>query len=246
MKRSPMLLGLTLWAAGMFGAVILTQATWPKLLTMSPLPAPLLVAAGLLQSAFMITLAVWVGVALGPRIGLGAPAISAMLVNKPSARIWLAQLRQAVAAGGLSSLFIASAQRAAPAPLQEVVSGNRMPLMVRMLYGGLTEEVLMRWGLMTLLAWASWRILQRGQERPKEIWFVVAAALSAAAFGLAHLPAVIGMGVETTAPVVLYITGVNFIPGLLFGLLFWRHGLEAACLAHMFSHLGLEMGFAFA
>ncbi len=246
MRHSPTLLGLTLWAAGMFGAVILTHATLPKLLTMSPLPAPLLVAAALLQSALTITLAVWMGVALGPQIGLGAPAISAMLGNKPSAPIWLAQLRPAIVVGGLSALFIASAQSVAPVPLQESASCERLPLLVRMLYGGLTEEVLMRWWLMTLLAWASWRILQRGQGRPKGIWFVVAATLSAVVFGLGHLPAIIGMGVEGTAPVVLYITSVNFIPGLLFGLLFWRHGLEAACLAHMFAHLGLEMGFALA
>lgn len=246
MRRNPMLLGLTLWAAGMWGVVTLIQATWPKLLGISPLPVPFLIVAAVLPSALLLTLAVWVGVVLGPRIGLCAPAISAMLANQPSASIWRAQLRQAAAAGGLSALFIAWAERAAPASLQDVASGDRLPLMARILYGGLTEEVLMRWGLMTLLAWASWRVLQRGQGRPQRICFVLAATLSAAIFGLAHMPAVTGMGVEVTSPVVLYVTCVNAIPGLLFGWLFWRHGLEAACLAHMFAHVGSEIGFVLA
>jgi membrane protease YdiL (CAAX protease family) len=112
-----------------------------------------------------------------------------------------------------------------------------------MLYGGLTEEILLRWGLMVLVAWTAWRVLQRGRGRPAGTWLVLAAIVSAAVFSIAHVPAAAGMGVVITAPVMLYVTAVNFIPGLLFGLLFWRRGLEAACIAHMVAHLGIEIAY---
>src|SRR5678809_1083871 len=49
-----------------------------------------------------------------------------------------------------------------------------MPFLTRLLYGGITEELLLRWGVMTLLVWASWRIFQRGQGRPRASYFVSA------------------------------------------------------------------------
>lgn len=33
--------------------------------------------------------------------------------------------------------------------------GSLVPLPTRLLYGGITEELLLRWGLMTLLVWAA-------------------------------------------------------------------------------------------
>lgn len=244
MKSRSLYLGLALWMAGMAGAVALTSATLPMLRVMAPFPAPTVVAVALLQSGLLIAAAVWVGTVLGQRIGLGAPAIAALLDQKPSAQAWRAQLGPAIAVGGFSAIFIVLAQFAAPDTLLQGGGGGRLPLLVRMLYGGLTEEILLRWGLMALIAWAAWRILQRGQGSPRGVWFALAAIISAAIFGIAHVPAAVGIGVAVTAPDMLYVTGVNFVPGLLLGLLLWRRGLEAACIAHMLAHLGMEIGFA--
>lgn len=59
-----------------------------------------------------------------------------------------------------------------------------------MLYGGVTEEILVRWGLMTLLVWALWRFLQGGAGEPADAIVWVGIALSAFVFRLAHLPVV--------------------------------------------------------
>ena len=40
---------------------------------------------------------------------------------------------------------------------------SAMPLVVKLLYGGITEELMVRWGVMTLLLWLGWRLLQRGR-----------------------------------------------------------------------------------
>lgn len=44
---------------------------------------------------------------------------------------------------------------------------SSMPLLTRLLYGGITEELLLRWGLMTLVVWAACRIFQRGRGTPR-------------------------------------------------------------------------------
>lgn len=242
MRKQALRLGLVLWVAGMAGAAALTHALLPALRATSPLPAAAVAGAALLQSAVLLAAAVWVGVVLGARLGLRAPFIEAVLEGKDAGPVWRAQLGPAVAVGGGSALFIVLTQCAAPVPLLQGDSGARLPLVARMLYGGLTEEILLRWGLMVLLAWAAWRVLQSGRGSPAGIGFVLAAIVSAVIFGLGHVPAAAGLGVDITVPVVLYITAANFVPGLLFGLLFWRRGLEAACIAHMLAHVGMELG----
>ena len=61
-------LGLLLWVSGILGAVVITTTVLPQLLAQMPLPAPLWVlsVASFVQSAVLIALAAWAGVALAP------------------------------------------------------------------------------------------------------------------------------------------------------------------------------------
>jgi len=45
------------------------------------------------------------------------------------------------------------------------------------------------------------------------------------------------MGVPFTPATVGYLLAANSVPGLLFGLAYWRWGLESACIAHAGAHL---------
>jgi hypothetical protein len=67
--------GLLLWVAGILGVVVITATVLPQLLEQVTLPAPLAVIllASLAQSACLLALAVWSGVALTPAVGLRAP-----------------------------------------------------------------------------------------------------------------------------------------------------------------------------
>ncbi|WP_225852851.1 hypothetical protein, partial [Haemophilus parainfluenzae] len=50
--------------------------------------------------------------------------------------------------------FVTQAQRLDIAPIS------------RFLYGGITEEILLRWGLMTLLVWGLWRLFGNPPSPP--------------------------------------------------------------------------------
>ena len=77
-------LSLLLWLAGMLGVVVITVTVLPQLLGEVTLPAPLWVIslASLAQSALLVALVVWTGVALAPKVGLRAPAFEAAVTAR--------------------------------------------------------------------------------------------------------------------------------------------------------------------
>jgi membrane protease YdiL (CAAX protease family) len=100
-----------------------------------------------------------------------------------------------------------------------------------------TEEVLLRWGVMSWLLWLAWRVLQRGAGPPRLSAAGTAIVLTALLFGLGHLPAAYTLLGRLDADTVLFVVGANTLFGLAFGALYWRRGLEAAMLAHATTHL---------
>lgn len=231
--------GLVLWVAGMLGVVAITAMVLPQLLGQVTLPAPLWVIslASLAQTALLLALAVWAGVALAPAVDLRAPAFEAVVTGRP---IWSAlgsQLLPGLMAGVLGGLLLFALGRYAPAALAQLQERFTVPLVARVLYGGITEELLLRWGLMTALVWLAWRFLQhrRGAVRPGFVWLAI--AVSAFIFGAGHLPAASALLGAMDANIVAFVIGGNTAFGLLFGYLFWRHGLESAMIAHALSHL---------
>jgi len=106
-----------------------------------------------------------------------------------------------------------------------------------LLYGGITEELLLRWGVMTLLVWLAWRLFQKGKGKPSAFWFVSAIITSSVIFGMGHLPLVRALGVNFTVAIVGYIVVANSLFGFIAGVLYWKRGLEAAIIAHMLTHV---------
>ena len=63
-----------------------------------------------------------------------------------------------------------------------------------------------------------------------------AIVIAAAVFAAGHLPFLFTIAAQPRPALVLAVLTGNFIPGLIFGWLFWRRGLEAAILSHGFAH----------
>jgi membrane protease YdiL (CAAX protease family) len=233
-------LGLLLWLAGMIGAVVITVTVLPQLLREMPgtLPAPLWVLslASLAQSALLIALAVWEGVAFGTKLGLRAPAFEAAVTARPVAPALRPQLLPGLTAGVLGGMVLFALGSYAPAALSEVQERFNLPLLARILYGGITEELLLRWGLMTALVWLAWRLLQLRRGAPRTVYIWLAIIASALLFGAGHLPAAAALVGKPSADIVVFVVVANTAFGVLFGYLFWRYGLEAAMIAHGMAH----------
>ena len=211
--------------------------------TSMPFSPWLLKLLSTIQTSVLLSVAVFVGVALASRVGLSSPAAEAAAGRGNIASALKPQIVPGLTgglAGGiailstwllwkpfLSAVFVTRAERL----------NKSFPLLTRLLYGGIIEELLLRWGVMTLLVWLAWRLLQRGQSEPRTIFFVIAIIVSSVVFGLGHLPLASALGVDFTVAVVSYVVAANSIFGLIGGYLYWKKGLEAAIIAHMLTHI---------
>jgi hypothetical protein len=236
-----------MWLAAMAGVVVVSLTVIPQILDNAPqdVSVGLVVAASMLQSGVLVALAVWAGVALSRSLGLGAPVFEAALSGTGAWAALRPQLAPATIVGLLAGGVLVLLGRIAPAELLAVGQTFEIPLAAKLLYGGVTEEVLMRWGLMTFLIWLPWRFLQKKVGRPRLAYVIGGIVMAALLFGAGHLPATAAMGVNLTAPVLAYIIAGNTVPALLFGYLYWRHGLEAAIIGHALAHvIGILAGAA--
>ncbi len=106
-------------------------------------------------------------------------------------------------------------------------------LAVRFLYGGITEEILMRFGLMTFFVWLLSKIFK--SLNVKIYWGGI--LLAALVFAVGHFPVVFQAVGSPSALLLSYIILGNSIGGVLFGWLYWKRGLESAFIAHIFTHV---------
>ncbi len=209
-----------------------------------PLPVPLLVVLSLIQPSLLLAGAVALGAALAPPLGLRSHIAEKAAEGKP---FWPSVRRElpAAAIAGIASFLVIVALEAAFRPWMgesgQTLSGAApgAPLaaaLAGVLYGGITEELLLRWGVLSLLAWLGWRWLQRTGGPPRASLLWAAIFLSALLFGAGHLPATAAL-VPLTPFLVARALLLNGIFGVVAGWLFWRHSLEAAMVAHATFHV---------
>lgn len=239
LKNIRLRLGVVLWLTAMAGVIVLSLTVIPQILASVPqrLPMWVVVAASVVQSGVLIALAVWAGVALSRSLGLGAPVFEAALSGTGAWAALRPQLTPAAIVGLIIGGLLVLLVHIAPAELLAVSKTYDIPVAAKVLYGGVTEEILMRWGLMTALIWLPWRLMQKRVGLPRQAYVIGGIFLAAVLFGAGHLPAVVAMGVSLTPPVIAYIIVGNTVPALLFGYLYWRRGIEAAILAHALAHV---------
>ena len=221
---------------GLVGVASLLLVPMEELIPVDIDPVMIRLAATIQPALFVLAFAA-IGVWAAPRVGLDAPAIRAWAESRS---VWPAlrpQLPAAVGVGLVVAFILLGYVWALPSTgVGETLLRFAPPLAARLLYGGLTEELLMRWGLMSLLVWIAWRLA--GRTAPVPAWcYRAGVTLAALLFAVGHLPALFLLAPDAPSSLVLMVLACNFVPGLLFGWLFWRRGLEAAMAAHAFAHL---------
>lgn len=181
-----------------------------------------------------------VGTFVTPRIGFEAPVFTALLQGK---QVWPIMQTQLVAIAGLgiggAVVFLAvyygwyrpRLDDTSVTAMEEL--RQKLGLRGRLLYGGVFEEVLARWGLMSLLVWLGKLLL--GSVSAGLVWTAIIAA--GVLFGLLHIPNYLAAGCRSSGEFFSLMIGLNLGAGLIFGWLFWQHSLAGAMLAHMLFHL---------
>jgi hypothetical protein len=233
-------LGLLLWLAGMAGVASFALLPLPPTMaaTATNVPLWLVQAIGLGQSGLVLAVAVGIGTRLAPSVDLAAPVFEAVAARRGAWHALRPQLVPGLVGALLGGLVLLLFRQRAPSAIHSAVAGGFDPsLLVRVLYGGVTEELLLRWGAMTLLLWLFARGARRRHARPGRLAAAAAIAGSALLFGLGHLPTIVAYGGTLSTDVVAWTLAGNGLFGVLTGILFRRYGLEAAMLAHGLAHV---------
>jgi hypothetical protein len=208
-----------------------------------PVSVAMLRALLLVQPAMLTIGAGLLGAALAPKIGLDAPAIRLASERRSPLPVLVRQIGPAALVAVMIGFLLAAYGSALDASLSSLgseakarVSAMAAPVPVRVLYGGVTEEIIARWGAMTLMVWTGWRLSGR-PAKPSRATFWVGNLLAALAFAVGHLPILLAVMPEPSLSLLVLVVSANVLAGTALGYLFWRHGLEASMFAHALSHI---------
>lgn len=195
----------------------------------------------LLNPLILLSFAVFVGGSLAPKISLHAPLIEGILKGKSIKPVFKEQLISGVLFGiitGIVILILSSiSEPYLPASFIEKSKEVTLSPITRFLYGGITEEIMLRWGMMTLFVWFIWKLQGEKTSPPSSTIYWIGIVIAAFLFGLGHLPVVFNLASDISGFLIIYIIGANMIFGLVAGWLFWKKGIEAAIFAHMVNHV---------
>jgi hypothetical protein len=235
---------LILWFLGLLGVISFLPVI-PQMIAMQNQPIPISIfqaqAIAFVQSGVLILIAVILGSIFSLQVNLSAPVLEAILKRQPVLTKLKPQIIPALLGGILGGVFIIlfSLKLQALLPPEFLLAAKKMtiPWYARIFYGGITEELLVRWGLMSFLVWLFFRCFQHRASTIKPIIYVSAIVVSALVFGLSHLPMAYALSPVVTTPLIVYILVGNTVFGFVAGGLYWKYGLECAIFAHMSAHI---------
>ena len=194
-----------------------------------------------LQYSILLAISILVGIGCAYRVGLRSHLIDHWVFHIAKSPSFAVEMKWSLGVGAATMIVVLLLDRFMQPALPEALQAANSPepsglrLLTALFYGGITEEILLRWGLMSLLVWIAWKGLKQGVTLPSQGIYQGAIVLAALVFGLLHLPATAAQ-VPLTPVVIIRALLLNGIAGIAFGWLFWQYSLEAAMLSHASFH----------
>lgn len=239
-----------LWVLGLAGAVAAAA---------EPLPGDLVASSGLTEGAVRVLTFINSGLLLAAMVALGtiaasnvglrahlAPLTPADYRHRRNAFHWV-QAGVLMAAGLMAGRIALDLLAAAQMPLANVdfiktaEAVTAPSLTTRLLHTAVTEELMLRWGLMSGVLWVMFLLFHQEERLAPSRGLVWAAIIISSMLALiGQTPGLMMIGFDDPAAQLLLFNGlVTAFTGIAYGWLFWKHGLEAAILAHLIVETGL-------
>ncbi|WMJ73913.1 CPBP family intramembrane glutamic endopeptidase [Cytophagaceae bacterium ABcell3] len=247
MKNKQLIIGVVLFLLGFVGVLSLLtmpfnveaipeEAREDLLEQFSPDQLQLL---NLINPTLILLVCTFIGVKFSPKVNLEVPTLEKALEGGSWKNSLIGQVKSGfwggVIGGVLIVLMYALFRPLLPVNYLEIEEVSQPSVIARFLYGGITEEIMMRYGVMTLVIW----IISKFTKNLSQGVYWVGILIAAVLFGAGHLPMLSQLVSEPTPVLVNFIIFANAAGGVVFGWLYWKKGLEAAIIAHMFAHVVL-------
>lgn len=202
-----------------------------------PIPPKKILFTGIIiQNMLILIVAVVVGTLLASTAGLDAPVLRAVLTGDPVWSSLKPQLLSGLIAGLASTMVFMLAYymyfvRHLDFQTWWALDNRRLNLKLsgRLLYNGVIEEIIGRWGLMSLFVWLGSLLI--GETTVTVVW--LASLASGAGVTLLYLPDYYAVGSLKSWTFFACIGFKYLLTAVVFGWLFWRYGLGAAIFAHI-------------
>jgi membrane protease YdiL (CAAX protease family) len=247
-----------LWIA----AILATIAVIPYIMDLQasalniadlPMSLPALIALQIVQAAVLLAILIFGGLFFASCVGLGAPILEAATRGEPVAGNVRAILPLSIVLGVVVTLIVLGLEFYffQPVLARELSSAAEIlnlqtsqPAawkgLLASFYGGIAEEVQIRLFVMSFLVWLGRFISRTVDGRPTNAVIWTANILAAVLFGLGHLPA-LALLVPVTPLVIARTVVLNGLLGIVWGWLYWKHGLEAAMISHFSADIILHV-----
>ncbi len=202
---------------------------------------PMLLATQIAQGTGLLILSILTGIVLGKKVGLRTPVLESLFKGKGLPADFNQSLKLSVVLGIFSGTLIFAVDRLVfsmfTEPLTELLSSP--PLWQRFLYSfyaGVVEELVLRFFLLTLLVWISWKIKRTSENLPTKTGVWLSILLVSILYSIGYISS---LSVTSDTNVVLDI-GIGFLSlvnGIIFGWLYWKKGLEASIISNFTASL---------
>jgi hypothetical protein len=194
----------------------------------------------ILQTLILVLIMSIAGAVISNVTGLHAPILEALLNGTLGFTVIVPILLPAVGFAILclalfSLLYYVLAQHTIDENSRKIMAQLRRALGIDgcILYGGVVEEVIGRWGLLNL---ATFFAVIFTKPTPLIMWISI--VISGLIFAVGQLPAYIAAGCTSSRSFIYSYILLSLCQSVIFGFLFWKYGLICAILAHMLFHLG--------
>jgi hypothetical protein len=235
-----------LWGLSIIGAV----AVMPYSLTLQrevlsagrlPLPIPAMVVLELIIQCAILYLIVLAGLQMANSMGLGAPMLTDWLAGKTWRQDNSLEFVLTVLIGLAISAMVAFLDALIFLPLMKVDGTSLPPIatppmwegLLSSLFGGVTEEIVLRLFLMSLFAWVILKLARRRGAPPSPAVMWTANLGVTLLYCLTVILSILALGLPLNVILVARILTLNILPGLIFGWLYWKRGIESAIVAHL-------------
>lgn len=246
MKKSKLKLGIFVFIIGFIGVLSILTMEIPipekaeKIISelFTPWQFKLL---SLINPSLMLLLAVSVGTILYDKVNFQLPIIEKLIYKNKTIELQCI-LKYGIIGGIIGGILITLTvivfYPILPPEFIELGKEIKPSIAASFLYGGFTEEIIMRFGLMTFFVWLMFKVFKK--LNPSIYWIGI--IISAIIFGFGHFPIVFAMIGSPSIELLTYVLIGNAVGGIIFGWLYWKKGLESAIIAHVFAHVVMILG----
>ncbi|SFM29562.1 CPBP family glutamic-type intramembrane protease [Methanolobus profundi] len=218
-------------------------ATIPYSITMSEdflydlgVSLPNLLATQFIRSTVILMISVFLGLYLGKKVGFGTPILNSLSEKRELPSETGSIVKLSIFIGLVLTVVIFVLDYFVFSMFAEplIVTLTTPPLWERFLYSlyaGIVEEVVLRFMLVTLLVWISWKIKKTADGQPTRTGILISILIISLIYAIGYFLFNSSATIDQISA--LRFVVINGVAGIVFGCLYWKKGLEASLIANL-------------